>query len=218
MGVWDEEEKASFKNKLGEVEMRDGKVQKEVETMESRIIEAMERTEEEKEGRIREVKGWLDIECKERKKEVRRELRAWRKRWRDVQEYRNRKRENKELCKRKKREEMERWIRAAERVQTEGQIWEIVKRERRICKCVSREITLGEWRNYLMGLIGGMDKRVLRGDGGRRRIDGEEIGKEEIRRVIRSLRDGKAIRVDSQMRPGNIIRRERNGGLDMEGM
>lgn len=48
-------------------------------------------------------KSWWDNECREKKKEVRKELRKWRKREGDRDRYRQVKRQYTELCERKKR-------------------------------------------------------------------------------------------------------------------
>lgn len=45
--------------------------------------------------------------------------------------YKECKREYNDLCERKKNEESERWLEVAKRARTEGQVWEIVNRERR---------------------------------------------------------------------------------------
>lgn len=52
-------------------------------------------------------RGWWDEEC-EKKREVRVELRRWRRDGEDKEEYRERKREYREMCERKKREENDR--------------------------------------------------------------------------------------------------------------
>lgn len=73
-------------------------------------------------------------------------------------EYRREKKEYKELCDRKKREENERWEREAEEARTEGQIWAIVNRERKKWKGINREIEMEKWEEYFRELLGEIRK------------------------------------------------------------
>lgn len=63
-GIWDEEEKEIFRQKLGEVELGRRGVQEEWEKLEGRIKLTVKGTEREKEGRGEERNGWWDKECK----------------------------------------------------------------------------------------------------------------------------------------------------------
>lgn len=67
---------------------------------------------------------------------MRRELR----RKKGGNEYRKEKLECKEMCERKKKEENDRWKRATAEVRREGDVWEIVNRERRERKKINEEI------------------------------------------------------------------------------
>jgi len=58
------------------------------------------------------------------------ELRKWRRDEVEKGGFRREKKEYRELCERKKREENERWEEIVKRARTEGQVWEIVNRER----------------------------------------------------------------------------------------
>lgn len=50
-----------------------------MEEMEGKIKEAFKETKEGREERDRRQKGWWDEECKDKKREVRRKSRDWRK-------------------------------------------------------------------------------------------------------------------------------------------
>ncbi|XP_071582205.1 uncharacterized protein [Temnothorax nylanderi] len=50
-----------------------------------------------------------------------------------------------------------------------------------------------EWKEYFMELMGGMENKVVKGDGGGNRHEEEEIELEEVRNVIKKLKTGKAI-------------------------
>lgn len=65
-------------------------------------------------------------------------------------------------------------------------------------KRVNEGIEMAEWREYFMSLLGGVEKKVEREIGGRGMEEGEEmdIEREEIKRAIGRLRDGKASGVD----------------------
>lgn len=71
-------------------------------------------------------RGWWDEEYEEKKREVRVELRRWRRDGKDKEGYRERKREYREMCERKKREENDRWEKETEQVKRERDVWEIV--------------------------------------------------------------------------------------------
>ncbi|KAM0728549.1 hypothetical protein ACS0PU_004804 [Formica fusca] len=88
--------------------------------------------------------GWWDKECIEKKKEVRRELREWRKGKKIGEGFRKTKREYKELCEKKKEEEREKLIREAAEAKTESKVWEIVNRERRKRKGIEEGIQMGK--------------------------------------------------------------------------
>lgn len=65
---------------------------------------------------------WWDKKCEMREEEVRRELRRWRRV--GEERYRTAKREYKELCDRKKREENKRWERRVVEARRE-EVWEL---------------------------------------------------------------------------------------------
>lgn len=62
---------------------------------------------------------------------MRGELRKWRKMAGGGEKYREAKRGYNRLCERKKREEGDNWLEVVKNARTEGQVWEVVKKERR---------------------------------------------------------------------------------------
>ncbi|KMQ85710.1 hypothetical protein RF55_15573 [Lasius niger] len=150
-----------------------------------RVIEEGEKKEREGERRYKE--RWNE-ECEEKKKEVRQELRKWRK----GDRYREVKREYKEMCERKKKEEGEKWMREAGEAKIENKVWELINRERRKRKGVDEGIQVEEWKEHFMGLLGGVEERVMRGQERRGRrekeqdIEWEEDDK-QIKRTINKL-------------------------------
>ena len=137
--------------------------------------------------------GWWDKECREEKSRVRKELRRWRREGGEGKEYRERKKEYKVMCEGKKRKEVEKWEKEVEGVKTEGQVWKVVNRGRKRRGRVEEGIRMEEWEDYFRGVLGGVEWRVRKGGERKRGEDGEEeLSKEEIRRVVRGLKEGKA--------------------------
>ena len=86
-------------------------------------------------------------------------------------------------------------IRDIVEVNTENKVWEIVNRGRKGRRKVNQGIEKEQWREYFMGLLGGrgVEARVRMGAGeGEREREEDEISKEEVRRVIRRIKEGKA--------------------------
>jgi len=200
-GTWDEEGRKEFRRGLGIIREEGKEIQQEMEEMGGRIKKTLEVCEEQRGYGKRIRRKWWDEECRERKKEVRKELRRWRREGGEGDRYRERKRGYKEMCEEKKKEERERMLREAGEAKTEGEVWEIVRRERKRWKRVSEEIKIEEWKEYFMGLLGGVEGRVVRGRKERREKQGEgdreeDLEWEEVKRIIEGLKDGKAIGQD----------------------
>lgn len=85
----------------------------------------------------------------------------------------------------------------AEEARTQGQVWEIINKERKMRRRVNEEIEMSEWKRFFMELLVGVEKRVRRGiKEGRERDEENELRKMEIERVISGLKNGKAAVVD----------------------
>jgi len=120
------------------------------------------------------------------------------------------KKEYREMCKRKKKEE--RWEREMEKAIVEGQVWGIVNRERKRWKGINEDIKMEEWEEYFKGLLGGVERRVVQGEDRREgREKEEDLRIEEIRGILRKVKDGKALGVDGV--PGEVWK---YGGEGME--
>ncbi|KYN22347.1 hypothetical protein ALC57_05252 [Trachymyrmex cornetzi] len=70
-------------------------------------------------------------------------------------EYRKEKKEYKELCEAKKKEENDKWERKVEGARSERQVWEIVNGERKRSKGINKGIGMREWEEYFKDLLGG---------------------------------------------------------------
>lgn len=74
-GIWDEEGREEFGERLGGIEMGEGKIQEHLGELEGRMGGALEETEKGRRGRYGERKGWWDEKCKKKRMEMRRTLR-----------------------------------------------------------------------------------------------------------------------------------------------
>lgn len=130
-GIWDEEDKKEFQRLMGGMEFGDSSIEEQWREMKRSIRESLEEVESKRiKGKGRKV-GWWDGESREAKRKVRKRLREWRKKGEGEKEYREKKKEYKELCERKKREINEEWEKKIREVSRENEVWEIVNRERR---------------------------------------------------------------------------------------
>jgi len=172
------------------------------EELGKRIREEIEDIEEKIGEGHKDKRGWWDDECRKRKKEVRKELREWRKKGGEGGVYKKKKKDYKELCERKKKEENERWEKKAREVKREGDVWELLNKERRKRRGINEGIDQEKWKEYFMDLLGGVETRVRLGGG---REGGEENGmeddekditREEVKGALKRLKDGKAMGMD----------------------
>jgi len=96
--------------------------------------------------------------------------------------------------KKRKRKMKEREV---EGVKWESQVWEIVNRERRKWKGINEEIKIEEWENRFKRLLGGVEGSVVQGTDRRGSREWKiELEREEIRKILTRVRDGKAVEVD----------------------
>ncbi|XP_071580245.1 uncharacterized protein [Temnothorax nylanderi] len=195
-GIWSEEGRTQFRERLSTIGgKRD--MQEEIEEGMSKIRRVIEENEKENGRRAtKNGRGWWDEECRERKREVRKELRKWRKGKGEVERYREGRKEYRETCERKKKEEKERMIREIGEARTEEKVWELIGRVRKRRKRINEEIKMEDWKEYFMELMGRVANRVVKGEGGGGRQGEEEIELEEVRKVIEKLKIGKAIGKD----------------------
>jgi len=135
-------------------------MKEDLKEMKERIKKALRKVEEGEEGRKRRGRGWWDVECRSKKRELRKKLRRWRKRGGEGEEYKRCKREYKELCKRKKGEENLKWEVRAREARKENEIWEIINWDKKR----RRKVNVGlEWRNgrNILRVLGGVGERVV---------------------------------------------------------
>ncbi|XP_011884026.1 PREDICTED: golgin subfamily A member 6-like protein 22, partial [Vollenhovia emeryi] len=183
-GVWDEEGREAFRDKLGEIKTGEGRLDEEIDGMEGRIREAMEKVEGERETGRRKRRGWWDEECKEVKGTARKVLKEWLRGKGERQKYRRKRKEYKELCERKKEEENKKLEKEAEKVHTEEMVWRVVNKERKKRKKINTEIEMKQWEEYFKALLGGVENKVAAYDSVDRGILIEAMRKKGIREGI----------------------------------
>jgi len=117
------------------------------------------------------------------------------------------------MCEKKRKEENDRWEKMARKAKTEEQVWEVVNRERKRRRGINEKIKEEEWVEYFKKALGGVEERVVRGMRGVRMDDEEEeITREEIRRAVRKVKEGRAAGGDGI--PGEVWK---YGGEKLEG-
>ncbi|XP_011875007.1 PREDICTED: protein PXR1-like, partial [Vollenhovia emeryi] len=161
--------------------------------MEKRIREAIEKVEGKRDIGRGKRRGWWDEECKEVKRTVRKALKEWMRGKGERREYRRKRKEYKELCERKKEEENKKLEKEAEEANTEEKVWRVVNAERKKRKRINGEIEMRQWEEYFKTLLRGVENKVIwGGKRGERKGEEKEIEREEIRRAISKVKDGKA--------------------------
>jgi len=97
-------------------------------------------------------------------------------------------------AKEKRRRKSERWTELARKAKSERQVREVVNKERKGRRGIDGRIKGEEWVEYFKELLGGVERKVVRGIRGERRGDVEpEISRGEIRKALGKLKDGKAM-------------------------
>lgn len=79
-------------------------------------------------------------------------MREWRRRRGEGRRYRQRRKEYKDLCE-KKRKDNEKWERKVMEAGRESEVWEVVTIKRRRTKRVNENIKRKNWENYFMRLL-----------------------------------------------------------------
>lgn len=94
--------------------------------------------------------GWWDKQCMEKKKQLRKVLKEWRREGGESLEYKKR---NTEKHERKKEEENKRWKKKTAQTKRESEVWEIMNRERKRKKEIGKGIEMEDWKRHFMRLL-----------------------------------------------------------------
>lgn len=147
-GRWEEERKENFRSEIGKLGTKKGWNQLERKETLEKIKSILRKWGKEEKRENKNLRGWWDKECREGKKQARKELRRWKRGEIDEKEYKRKKKMYKELCERKKREEQRKLEIKIRGIKTEKGVWEIINRERKESKERNEGSTL--W-NYWEG-------------------------------------------------------------------
>ncbi|XP_066597110.1 golgin subfamily A member 6-like protein 22 [Prorops nasuta] len=194
---WMKEDRERYRRKTEE--MRE-ETEEGVEGRWRRVQEKVKEIEQEvrgrREGGGKERERWWDEECREGKKELRRMMREWLKGKRKKEEYVKERKKYKEKCEEKKGKWREEWYKEIERIKTEGEVWEVVRKVRGREGSRAEEIKIKEWDDYFRRQLEGKEERERgcerkesRGEEKRR---GNEIEEREVEREFNRLKPGKA--------------------------
>lgn len=188
-GIWTEEGRKKFEVYFGKKDGEWEGVEEGWRKLKRRVEVALEGVGKEER---KEQRGWWDEECRNRKREVREELKRWKKEGGKGEKYKEMRKRYREHCKEKRQGERERWERELERVKSERDVWKVVNKGRRRRKKVKEGIEMKEWEEHFRKILGGVEWRV-RMEGERRgEEEEEEISREEIGRAISKMKEGKA--------------------------
>ncbi|XP_076660547.1 uncharacterized protein LOC143363902 [Halictus rubicundus] len=175
---WGREGKEKFRRLTEEIEVTGEEIGERLGELERKIksvIEEIRSTEGMKESKRR---GWWDKECIERKKELRRALRKWKEGKEEEEGYRRMKNKYKKLCEEKKEQEREKILTEAGKARTEGKVWDFLRKMGGgKGKAQTKEIEMEKWKEYFMGLLGGVENKIE--GGGRRKRSEKRYGMEK---------------------------------------
>ncbi|XP_018343269.1 PREDICTED: uncharacterized protein LOC108749206 [Trachymyrmex septentrionalis] len=193
---WSEEGIEIFRKNIEDVEWEKGEGEGRWEEME----EVMKRAPKMKRRGGRKEVGWVpwwDRECREKKREVNRAGRRYRRRKTGYEEFVKKRREYRDICEKKEVEHKKLEEREIEKITTEAQAWEFINRRRKKKEGISKEIKRTEWVEYFKTALEGVDeKTVEKGERLNEVRKDEGISREEIRLEIKRLKKGKAAGID----------------------
>lgn len=156
---------------------------------------------------IQEAEGkerWIDRECRQKKKEVKKLLKRCRKKGEGQKEYYEARKEYKQLIKKKIEEEGEKMLKEIEEDRSEKKFWEMVNQNRKKREGIDENIEKEEWMRHFTKQLGGKvlggekeketerEKEKRKEERDRRRITRQqeitEISLEEIEETIKHLK------------------------------
>ena len=202
---WSEEGVREYRKRMEEVEWKkeDKEVNEEWEEIEREITKAVKVR---RKGKRRGIGWcpWWDIyiyiykECQEKKRELNRARRKYRKeREEGYQEYVRCRREYRSLYEKKEEEYKKREEKEIENIKTEAEAWNFINRGRKKKEGVCKEIEMREWEKHFKEALGGVAEKKEITQRKKRSKKGEEgINQEEVNMEIKRLKKGKAAGLD----------------------
>ena len=195
---WSEEGIKVFRKSLEEVKWKEEGGTEAWEELEREITKAVKVRRKGK-GRDLGWCPWWDRECKEKKTEINRERRKYRReREKGYADFIRCRKEYRDLCRKKEEEYRKREEREIENIKTEAEAWKFINKGRKKREGICRTIEMVEWEKHFKEIFGGVEEK--KDDWQRNkevnRKEGEGISQEEVNREIRRLKRGKAAGLD----------------------
>lgn len=163
--IWDEESIKRYQEKLEEeLEIKEDKIgwselkeiiRKSMVTKRIKINRKVRRDEE-----------WYDRECRTKKRELRRQLRKLKRGKIEGKEYTDKRREYKEMVKKKKEKWGEELLARLNKIREGKEFWEEVNKRRKRRETISKRIEAETWEKHFRGLLDGKKTKKKQRMGG----------------------------------------------------
>ncbi|KAK0169380.1 hypothetical protein PV328_012122, partial [Microctonus aethiopoides] len=98
---------------------------------------------------------WWDKECKSKKRELKKELKKWRKGMTGKEKYLKERKKFKEMCREKERKKQEKELAEIKEAKTEKKIWEFINKYRKARPGVNKNIGIEVWKEHFCQLLKG---------------------------------------------------------------
>ncbi len=198
---WNEKSIEEYRRKLREYNTGGGTVEEMARKLKVEMGKASRKKVIKMGGIEKRGISWWDEECWQKKIEVRRKLRRWLKNRGNEKEYRKEIKDYKKLIKEKKAKKQDEEDQKLKDIRTEAEAWKYINQERKIKTGPSKNIKIEEWREYFIRILEGAETNEEQKTEVNRQETGtieerEEIGKEEVIRVIGKMKKGKAAGID----------------------
>ena len=195
---WSEEGIKVFRKSLEEVKWKEEGGTEAWEELEREITKAVKVRRKGK-GRDLGWCPWWDRECKEKKTEINRERKRYRReREKGYADFIRCRKEYRDLCRKKEEEYRKREEREIENIKTEAEAWKFINKGRKKREGICRTIEMVEWEKHFKEIFGGVEEK--KDDWQRNkevnRKEGEGVSQEEVNMEIRRLKRGKAAGLD----------------------
>ncbi|XP_070162472.1 golgin subfamily A member 6-like protein 22 [Polyergus mexicanus] len=142
---------------------------------------------------------WHSKEWREKKRELRKELRRMKKGKINREEYIGKRREYKIWCDNEKKKHEKEEEKKIKLIRTEEKAWKYINKYRKKREKIDENIDLESWNSHFMELLGGTkERRIMEEDRreeegiGKNKQEVEEITKEELMKQLKRLKRGKA--------------------------
>ncbi|XP_036142959.1 golgin subfamily A member 6-like protein 22 [Monomorium pharaonis] len=143
-------------------------------------------------GKIRRGEEWYDQECKFRKRELRKQLRRLKKGKIGSKEYIERRKEYKELVKKKKEVWGEELLTRLRKIKEGKEFWEEVNKRRKRRELISKKIDTQTWEKHFRDVLDGKRQRRIREWEKVKEEEEEDITEQEIEEAIKKKKKKKA--------------------------